>query len=197
LSPACLFGARPPAARPVRKVDDMTERRKPKPVQYPTKQIKAALARCHTRGAVERALRLEIPALVHDWLRQAWSEGHGPTHADAMHLARLIHRDKLADLVALAHDRIDRPKRRPDKKAEALSKHARFGPRELSDEYGVPYQALRKRLNRRRAADKTFGKENADRKPTESQWLYTLSEALPVIEAMKAGSKRAAQKKTR
>ena len=80
------------------------------------------------------------------------------------------------------------PPQRPNLDQDAWYTHS-----SLADHFGVPREALRKRLDRFRGSHLDGWKENTDRRPREAKHLYQLKVVLPVIEEMLPSSERPAK----
>ena len=78
------------------------------------------------------------------------------------------------------------PKSTPDTEAW-------YSPSRLAEIFRVNGDALRQRLNRYRARNGTGWKENEDRRPRESKYLYRLKDVRHIIDGLRASSERPAK----
>ncbi|HUW31674.1 MAG TPA: hypothetical protein VM223_08695, partial [Planctomycetota bacterium] len=67
-------------------------------------------------------------------------------------------------------------------------------PRELSERFGVPYQALRKRLERFRKSNFNGWNQVSDPLPREARYLFQVAAVKPILDELKASSEMSSER---
>ena len=70
-----------------------------------------------------------------------------------------------------------------------LPDEAMFSPKKLAELFDVPYEPLRKRLERLRKENDGSYVEDSNNKSTEPKYLYKIGFVRPIVKVMKASSK--------
>jgi UDP-glucose 4-epimerase len=85
----------------------------------------------------------------------------------------------------------------PGSGASTIPDEAMLEPRKIAEIFEIPYENLRKRLERRRKHDLNCCVENENHTSTEASYLYRIGSIRSIIEDLRTSSKRPAQKKSR